>query len=1546
MGCMRMPHHLQHGDNGLLGLAHFPLSYCAMDTTNRKTHQERRGNDELRYLQAKKALARARRLRERAKPDRKQDRATKTASQLVADGIEPNPGPRTGRRHRAKHAPVPPPPYRRLPAVPEDHPFFTSYAVQRNLMWWNEETLEYRFCVGHLAVMVDTGEVSTLSDLESAERYSAYLERCCPDYITEEDMLATGWMGQAREDGEVVKFYYAAPPFETDFGPVDWFRCKLPEACFNSLVDQFLSIQEKTETSPDGTTNPICCVKYHFAGIQGVPCTISRQLQDVVVAQASQLREEFRAALAAQGRDPFESMYAVDQPLRCLTREEIVTMLLAGGIEPNPGPEPRGKVPRPIRGTRRPPPLFGGARSKGPTGPDPSTTTPGAGSSAQHAAEAWVLAEHAVRMQKPPVKGQEKAYQHKAKRAKIGIARVVEAVEAETQKLEGAADARADAATADREEEEDAKALEQLQEFDRIETFIRFIPRSFFVLYLPQEAKEPVNFLPEWLGAPHLQCLQTKLDAALSFEHLPRPVGPHVVLHYSQINAEDIDGGDGAEPQGGIREGETQPGSIAHVQRDSRLRRDRITKYLGPSTQIQYVVERENFTFAHQGMGGPVVVGTVRLTFDRLFALLNHRAGRSGMMHVTLENVQMWLSRDRMDSYGASDLGQVDYYHDLAMAALIHLSVTPVRFPVTAGDVTEETLARKALASWSDFTGGVITPGTSIIGYDVTPDDIFTQPLKDVVEQNFGMAVREVKQKFRAGMQYARAYPIHVPGFFAHFPNPFTRLNVMCGALKRIGVRRLQATPEMIARYEKCIEHLCRMIVPTRRMLDSSVLFECRAHATAKGFKGDDLDAYMLGANEALCGVVPPAIELRHYASFVKAEAMQHGALKTPRFIAAPSFKIRGYLHALLYRAQHNFFEAMSAHSVKGKDMSELDRELQDKMGGLAWFHCTDFTSMEANVQRYAIVGEGEVLGACDPEARGAICEVFRILAAGRNTMASRFYDFVVTPMRMSGQDHTSVGNYINNFAWSFAIMSKFHNVPVEGVSEYVRSYEHPYFFEGDDGVLHVGVRHSEAELETLGTIAGEMGVRLKFEQAAKISDASFCKASTYSVQVPVSTGDAGAGSSSERVFRTKDPITVLASLFTAIGKNTHLMRVEDQLKLQVATAMSYLHSFPDLPIVAPVCRAILEKYSSVMNRVRDELGEETGSFSLREALGEMKIRAREKGQDISQWGVDTWRRVSPEAREQVERLYRIPGVVQRAVEEKLVQQIREGRRKLECDELVTISRSCGDAWRRMKEIKTEDLRARAASFARAAKTVVTPVTTMNFGEIFTRVRVGLDAIWAFFVAFVTLNQVAFLSLAYVAAMYVGMTIFLLLFVSLVFGLKRGRLVAGVFMIVGLLLFAVPLIEISWAVLVVSKRLSFGSARFRAVLARLYALTTRIPNTTLTGWMRRALNRVRTAMDFHWNDPSNLAVDPIIVPEAVNCFRRARGLSAMPGPRGEEELGPYQEPTLTFDAATQAIAAGRAFVVQSKKDAQEAVARAEAEALASIRALRARMHKF
>lgn len=277
------------------------------------------------------------------------------------------------------------------------------------------------------------------------------------------------------------------------------------------------------------------------------------------------------------------------------------------------------------------------------------------------------------------------------------------------------------------------------------------------------------------------------------------------------------------------------------------------------------------------------------------------------------------------------------------------------------------------------------------------------------------------------------------------------------------------------------------------------VIEECRKHANQRFQSKRQIDDYIEGARIAMQedresplfrSCIDSAVDV---GDFIKQEPYKKCA--PVRFIMCPSEKVRGFCHALLMNAQRRLFgEGSTLNPWCVKHMSEEER----KTAVINRFGCsptcnTDYSSMEASITKYHMhdIERYYFTTLCAPNEEEKINALWNRYEKGPYRATGKDEVITFDPMRLSGQEHTSSGNFIVNTTWLFAII-------------YMITGEYPdidrlrLLAEGDDGlftaeiILQSGkVYHVDPQMFSLAAQA--LGAALKIDIYPRVDEASFC---------------------------------------------------------------------------------------------------------------------------------------------------------------------------------------------------------------------------------------------------------------------------------------------------------------------------------------------------------------------------------------------------------------------------------------------------------------------
>lgn len=282
------------------------------------------------------------------------------------------------------------------------------------------------------------------------------------------------------------------------------------------------------------------------------------------------------------------------------------------------------------------------------------------------------------------------------------------------------------------------------------------------------------------------------------------------------------------------------------------------------------------------------------------------------------------------------------------------------------------------------------------------------------------------------------------------------------------------------------------------------IMAECKDHARKRFTQQKEINAYVEGAriaieegedSELFKKCLNGATDLE---TFDKKEPYDKS--KPIRYIMAPSIKVRGFCHALLLNAQHRLFpegDNRNPYSVKHMSDSERAAYVKELFGTCEVFN-TDYSSMEASVSADMMeIIEMPVFMLLTPQCMRKKVGLLWDRYISRNYhIRSKEFDLTIPPMRLSGQDHTSAGNWLLNVTWLFYAIKMqtgyYPKLSGEGSFRFV--------CEGDDGLgtmdfLLDADKPTKVRFkpETATIAAKTLGASLKCDVFRSYNDASFC---------------------------------------------------------------------------------------------------------------------------------------------------------------------------------------------------------------------------------------------------------------------------------------------------------------------------------------------------------------------------------------------------------------------------------------------------------------------
>lgn len=789
---------------------------------------------------------------------------------------------------------------------------------------------------------------------------------------------------------------------------------------------------------------------------------------------------------------------------------------------------------------------------------------------------------------------------------------VEDAVEDEKARRAGAYDMREEKKTEEQEEAEYAYFDACHGELRALCTF--FSDSPVFYMCLVQPAAQGTFFC----DAIPLESLAYKNSVSRSLVSLRRPLLPHNVVTVTFEEVECLET-PGMSPE--IRD-------IHRLPQQAALNR----LYKRPGYVVRFSTSTEPFGYCAQAATEDGSVygynSTVTFSLESFLAARQARLAASGIFQVAFQRVQAWRSQRTECAQESYNLGNDSYMSDCVFTSLLLLNEDVPTHSPNFGEAAERLARSVAFKSL-----GIDRPaagGSYVEGYDVEFDDIFPgqteQQIVEGVHDLAGIASRGAQKVVSGARRLAHCVmaPVHVEGIVPTFPKPSSRRNRVIGYTKRLFAKPLGRTPEVRQRLILVATAMMRRhrqeCVTTP---NDTILEEMRAHARIKRFNETQTEHYMIGGRIALAEMARDAdpsmlfpvtygnttIGQVEWAMFIKSETYDSSKIKAPRNIIAPQHLFRGYSHALLYDAQKNFFAAYEDRSVKGLTEYERLQRIHDVFEGQINCYETDFTSMESNVTPDFIMLEGMVLAAfAPPHLRARVDGLFGFLCSGQFKIDGPYESITLPPMRMSGTDHTSVGNFIVNHITCFSMFQQLLGWSNEEMFEQVIGNGVRCLFEGDDGLFSFPVALEPDEIQAAAMMAG---VRITFAASNDYKCLEFC--GSHIRRVCRYAENLKGHVVAEAAARLKDPLDVLARATSIFDFPELAHSARDRLSLQVAKARSYLIQYSELPIVGPVLHAIVTQHSNADYQLRQAIRElrEGVPAALRRFKGSVYLMAQ-----------------------------------------------------------------------------------------------------------------------------------------------------------------------------------------------------------------------------------------------------------------------------------------------------------------------------------------------
>jgi len=621
-----------------------------------------------------------------------------------------------------------------------------------------------------------------------------------------------------------------------------------------------------------------------------------------------------------------------------------------------------------------------------------------------------------------------------------------------------------------------------------------------------------------------------------------------------------------------------------------------------------------------------------------------------------------------------------------------------------------------------------LVEGTYVSGYQTEMRDFFASSLATVaervqagketlaqgVEELQGMlgVVRHGVQKvrddihaWRKGLCSARMNGTYVRGLYASFPTRVDPKNQIIGTMKRLCVQKGPCSEEMQARQAGIAAALCDFVrtritqcacktgVPTdddydayfaayspenmlKRSVEKSKEYPEWSELQREQFcAGAEI---AIGHAEEGRGVVAKYIGENFDTVKVmdKVETYDVQEIKASRKIVCPDHFWRGYTYAICQPSCEVWDRVMKGHNVKGMTLDELTKEMARTFPEVGRFIVGDYKNFESlvdgNVQRRC---ELPVLVQCAPAWPEAVAEVIEHFSHVEFHYQSTSNSGTLPSMRLSGSIVTSDGNAIANTCMSFAVISACEHVKLEDTMDWFRETylsgipQRGWYIEGDDSIIQVSPQVEESEMCKKHE---ESGNRFVYAEVDNWQEGNFC-------QREVVSSDAGGGGVRD-VFRC--PLALISKLFTLNDPDMCTCKHDEEKT--VAKGMSYYLHYSGVPIFGPLCAAYLERHKSTVDKILSRVDE------MREAARKGVVysgRVRDLGVAGALWLKNSWTaktdffdayrsdlavrlhravEISDRMRERVRQGWtRMTAATQKAIEEDLVSQIRNGRRVL-----------------------------------------------------------------------------------------------------------------------------------------------------------------------------------------------------------------------------------------------------------------------------------------
>jgi len=799
-------------------------------------------------------------------------------------------------------------------------------------------------------------------------------------------------------------------------------------------------------------------------------------------------------------------------------------------------------------------------------------------------------------------KGVSAKFAGKKSSAKAAADALVDSLRDQQDKVAGAGDA-----DAERERERVlAKRREQNVREDqlyraKVESVHAFLGRfpEFYILACRPEACG-TSALP--LAGMSLDIFQYRCDCSVDLRELKRPWAPHTILTVRVMRV--------AVTQFDVDEDEKRSTP------DTRLPHQKVASpYPDRAHGVLFQVTVSHFdpfgNLVAAGPGGPLVPGVeqVLLDYETLLMAMSNRLAASGVFDVVCKLVMQFRARQTLMNINSFDYRFHSWMSDLVFTALLLLhSRLLCQSPSLLGIGADE-LRRHLFGALNN--AGPAAGGTYVSGYRVSPKTYLNPlvPVADQIHQKAGL----VAAKMRDATKFVADSPMavlgacgHISGIIPTFPNVSNYANRVSAYVKRLCLTPVEPTPEgveMANLVEQGLVHECERVAE-EGSTGEEIYSRCVEHCKEKGYNPGDTHLYLIGARAALHCMSKPVLDrqtlqdafpeidfdtierlapaqraaavvqsINSNAVFFKTETLDPGALKPPRLIVAPAFPMRGFMHALLYDSQHVFFRLVGDLSIKGKDPKQQMEHLWDACTGAGYFYETDFTSMESNITPVQIRREGRVAASCvTGAAREAIRGVFEFFARTPTYVRGAWESLILPPMRLSGTEQTSFGNFVNNYIWVNSLLVLMGAAGGCPPGDMLHGYHLPRFFEGDDGLFATAFKVPKAVVDRA---LAALGARLKLDGAPDFTSLNFCGSTLSSIGAFLR----GDGKLRPDFVPLKNPVEILSrafSIFRPLDTN------RGDAALITAKCLSYFQRYHGLPVAGPILHAYLNQASNL----------------------------------------------------------------------------------------------------------------------------------------------------------------------------------------------------------------------------------------------------------------------------------------------------------------------------------------------------------------------------